>query len=189
VDVLAYFYAWEQLEWFERDYQAALDRLAAAPEEVFTGRHAGLRPLLEGDQYRVLDQPERARASYEAALAALEGWAEETPQDHIIHMLLAQAYAGLGRNAEAIREAQHAVDLLPVSKDALEGVDPVWALAVVYTMVEEYEAAMDKLEYLLSIPSWTTVWTLRLDPRWDPLRDHPRFKKLVGEDWQAEASP
>jgi hypothetical protein len=33
------------------------------------------------------------------------------------------------------------------------------------------------------------VWTLRLDPTWDPLRDHPRFKKLVGEDSQAKASP
>jgi hypothetical protein len=25
-----------------------------------------------------------------------------------------------------------------------------------------------------------TVWDLRLDPRWDPLRDHPRFRRLVG---------
>jgi serine/threonine protein kinase len=51
------------------------------------------------------------------------------------------------------------------------------------------EAAMEKLEYLLSIPSQTTIWTLRLDPIWDVLRDHPRFKKLVGEDWRAEAAP
>jgi serine/threonine-protein kinase len=56
-------------------------------------------------------------------------------------------------------------------------------------MVGEHDAAIDELENLLSIPSWISIWDLRLDPRWDPLREHPRFEKLVGEDWQAEASP
>ncbi len=62
----------------------------------------------------------------------------------------------------------------------------MWALAAVYTLVGEHDAAIEQLEYLLSIPSWWSAWDLRLDPRWDPLRDHPRFRKLVGEDWQAE---
>jgi hypothetical protein len=56
-------------------------------------------------------------------------------------------------------------------------------------MVGEDEAALDQIEYLLSIPSMMTVWNPRLNPAWDPLRDHPRFRELVGEDWQAEASP
>ena len=85
-------------------------------------------------------------------------------------------------------EAQAALKLLPVSKDAFDGVRAVWALAAVYTMVGEHDAAIDQLEYLLSIPSWWSAWDLRLDPRWDPLRDHPRFKELAGENWQAEAS-
>jgi hypothetical protein len=32
---------------------------------------------------------------------------------------------------------------------------------------------------LLSIPSEISPAWLRIDPGWDPLRDHPRFKKLV----------
>ena len=149
-----------------------------------------MKPTYEAELLGLLNQPERARTSFEAARAVLEERVQETPQEvWWLHMFLGHVYAGLGRKDEAIREAQHAVELLPVSKDALMGVHPLRGLAAVYTTVGEHEAAIDKLEYLLSIPSWETAWTLRLDPSWDPLRDHPRFKKLVGEDWQAEASP
>jgi serine/threonine-protein kinase len=119
----------------------------------------------------------------------MEGTVKDHPDNWRARGSLGLAYAGLGRKAEAIREAKRGVELLPVSKDAVAVFYPVHALAVVYTMVGEDEAALDQIEYLLSIPSRMTVWNLRLDPSWDPLRAHPRFKKLVGEDWQAEASP
>jgi tetratricopeptide (TPR) repeat protein len=188
VDIPGYFLLWWNLDWHARDYRATLDRLAAAPEGVF-GLDAWMKANIAGTCYWLLDQPDRARASHEAALVMLEERAKEAPQDHEIHMGLGWAYAGLGLKTEAIREARHAVDLLPVSKDAYIGTYPVGALALVYARVGEHETAIGRLEYLLSIPSETTVWTLRLNPLWDPLRDHPRFKKLVGEDWQAEASP
>ena len=44
-------------------------------------------------------------------------------------------------------------------------------LAVIYVMVGEFDSALDQIEYLLSVPSWLSVPMLRLDPRWDPLRD------------------
>jgi len=53
-------------------------------------------------------------------------------------------------------------------------------LAFIYTLVGEYDLALDKLEYLLSIPSQTmSVPMLRLDPRWDALRSHPRYESLL----------
>jgi TolB-like protein/Flp pilus assembly protein TadD len=174
-----YFSWWVRLEWHERDYQAALDRLAAAPDGVFVGRWSGWKPRVQGALYSLLNQPERARASYEAARVVLEKRAKETPQDRVTRGLLGFVYAGLGRKADAISEVQAAVKLLPVSKDAFAGVGPVWFLAMVYTMVGEHDAAIDQLEYLLSIPSWWSAWNLRLNPGWDPLRDHPRFQVLL----------
>jgi hypothetical protein len=52
-------------------------------------------------------------------------------------------------------------------------------LAKIYTMVGEYEAALDEIEYLLAIPSLLTVPRLRLDPDFDPLREIPRFQKIL----------
>ena len=46
-------------------------------------------------------------------------------------------------------------------------------------MVGEFELAVDQLEVLLSRPSALSVPWLRLDPTWDPLRDHPRFQALL----------
>ncbi len=52
-------------------------------------------------------------------------------------------------------------------------------VARIYVMVGEFDAAIDQLEFLLSSPGEMSIPLLRLDPAWDPLRNHPRFKKLV----------
>jgi len=71
------------------------------------------------------------------------------------------------------------VELLPVSKEALRGAHRVEDLARIYVMVGEFNMAINQIEFLLSIPSELSISLLRLDPAWDPLRDHPRFKKLI----------
>jgi serine/threonine-protein kinase len=80
----------------------------------------------------------------------------------------------------AVREGQMAVDLMPISRDA-GATSYLRGLAQIHTMVGEYDAAIDLLHYLLSIPSWVSVQDLRLHPMWDPLRDHPRFQALLEE--------
>jgi len=52
-------------------------------------------------------------------------------------------------------------------------------LAWTYVRVGEYDAAIEQLEHLLSIPSEVSSHLLRLDPIYDPLRDHPRFEALL----------
>lgn len=131
----------------------------------------------------VVRQAERralARVYYDSARTVLEARLQRNPESPNNHSLLGYAYAALGRNEEAIREGRRAVNLLPVSKDAFNGPRPRERLARIYVWVREDDAAIDELEYLLSIPSLTSVPGLRLDPAWDPLREHPRFQALVG---------
>jgi len=45
--------------------------------------------------------------------------------------------------------------------------------------VGDLETGMKQIEHLLSIPSWLSVSILKLDPHFDPLRQHPRFQKLL----------
>jgi hypothetical protein len=79
----------------------------------------------------------------------------------------------------AIQEAKKATDLLPVSKEFWRGALRVKDLAQVYVMVGEYDKAFDQIEYLLSIPGELSVPLLKLDPVWAPLRELPRFQKIV----------
>ncbi|MCZ6777538.1 MAG: hypothetical protein O7F16_01105, partial [Acidobacteria bacterium] len=86
---------------------------------------------------------------------------------------------GVGRKDEAIREGIRATEQLPISKDALAGVGPVLDLAFIYTRVGDHDAALDQIELLLSEPNFVSIELFRRGPIWQPLRQHPRFKKLV----------
>ena len=112
----------------------------------------------------------------------LEAQIQEHPDDERLRSALGIAYAGLGRKGDAIREGELAVEVLPMSKEAWGGAYRLEDLARIYTMVGDYDAAIDQLESLLSVPSPTAVPWLRIDPTWDPLRDHPRFQQLVASE-------
>ena len=178
------FWFWQESE--ERDYESALGRLASAPEEIFRGGDVALPvALFEGFLYRYMDQPELAKRAFESARALLEEELSARPDDHRVHSSLGIVHAALGNKDKAIGEGELAVELYPVSKDALHGPTQVENLAQIYMLVGEHDAALDQMEYLLSIPSSLSVQMLRITPKWDPLRDHPRFQRLLG--WYSQA--
>jgi hypothetical protein len=51
--------------------------------------------------------------------------------------------------------------------------------ALVLAKAGDLDTALQEIERLLTRPSFVTAHTLRLDPRWDPIRDDPRFKALL----------
>ncbi|MCK4403560.1 MAG: protein kinase [candidate division Zixibacteria bacterium] len=165
---------------YDGHYQDAFDRLASIQEEVcerlidYTPKEA-IRGLI----YELIGQPDQARAHYIKARTLLEKKVHEWSDDARIHAELGKVYARLGLRNEAIREGQTAVDLIPVSRDAMIGPAYLADLAEIYTIVGDFDAAMDKLEYLLEIPSGVHIGELKVNPVWDPLRDHPRFQKLL----------
>jgi hypothetical protein len=87
--------------------------------------------------------------------------------------------AGLGRNDQAIREAQRAVDLKPIAKDPLERTYSVVNLALVYASTGERKRALEQLEIVAAIPAGPTYGDLLLNPCWDSLRGDKRFDKIV----------
>ena len=123
-----------------------------------------------------------ANKYYDEARSFLKSKVEEDPEDARFHSSLGIAWAGLGHKEDAIREGKLGVKLLPVTKEAMRGLWRVEALAKIYVMVGEFDAAIDQLEFLLSRPGWMSIPLLRLDPAWAPLRNHPRFKKLTESD-------
>jgi tetratricopeptide (TPR) repeat protein len=91
---------------------------------------------------------------------------------------VALAYAG--RKAEAIREGQRGIALLPSSAED-NGPYYQHQVARIYILVGEPEKAIDQLERLLKMPYYLSPGWLRVDPGFDPLRKNPRFKRLVDQ--------
>jgi TolB-like protein/class 3 adenylate cyclase len=87
--------------------------------------------------------------------------------------------AALGRDKEAVEEGQRAVELLPVSKDAIDGALLVQHLAIIYAWCGKKDAALDQLEAAAKLPGYLSYGQLRLHPYWDPLRGDSRFEQIV----------
>jgi len=93
--------------------------------------------------------------------------------------VLAQVDAGLGQKELALQEAQHAIDLMPISKDIYDGALVLEGLAQVYTWSGDRDRAIELLQKLVSMPSYINYGRLKLHPLWAPLRGDPRFEKIV----------
>jgi len=120
-----------------------------------------------------------ARVYVDSARVFLERRIAVRPNNSRDHGRLGLAYAGLGRRAEAIHEAERALSIVKNAGVAASFDRPT--LAEIYVLAGDYDAAIDQLASLLSVPSIISVPLLRFDPVWAPLRGHPRFEALVAE--------
>ena len=90
---------------------------------------------------------------------------------------LALAYAGLNDKEKALQQAQDAVKVYET--DAVAKPQAQATLAVIQARFGDHDAAVAALPHLLEVPAGITVANLKFDPLWDPLRNDPRFQKLV----------
>jgi len=108
-------------------------------------------------------------------MARIDG--DDKVMESAIRSSLGQAYAGLGRKDDAIREGEQALEL--ISWDKLLAEYRIQDMTEIYIMVGEYDAAMDHIERLLSGPSFFSVHFLESASRFDPIRELPRYKRIV----------
>jgi serine/threonine protein kinase/tetratricopeptide (TPR) repeat protein len=173
-------WVWYWQEMLKHDYRGAIARLSSFSNPwIRTKCWAMPKSLLAGYAYRLLGEKENSRRAYESARIMLETEVKDHPDDPRYHSSLGIACAALGLKKKAIQEGKKAVELLPISKDAFYSMPYIEDLAFIYTLTGETEAALDRLDYLLSIPSWISVAWLRMDPQWDLIRNQPGFAKLL----------
>jgi Predicted integral membrane protein len=128
----------------------------------------------------------RAKGDFAKATAAFRECREILAQRLVVKpehartiAVLAQVDANLGQKDLAISEAQHAIDLMPTSKDIYDGALVLEGLAQVYTWTGDRDRAIETLQKLLTMPGYTNYGRLKLHPLWAPLRGDPRFEKIV----------
>jgi TolB-like protein len=137
------------------------------------------RSFLDGMIARVAGQPDKARAALLAAQQHFIALLRERKDQPNVVSQLAVVDAALGRKEEAVQEARRAVELLPISRDALTGPEMVEGLALVYSWTGERDLAIENLASLAKIPCDLSYGELKLDPVWDELRGDPRFDQIV----------
>lgn len=169
------------LNFFQRNFDEALAVLWRSPLENLHGQTSTPLPksFLAAQVYRLIPNPEKAHAEYEHALGIAQRALEESPQDAARHALIGLIYAGLGRKEEALRAGNRALELLPESKDAMDGPILVTSMARIHAITGDPQRAIDLLQHLLQIPAGLTVHEIRMDPTWDVLREHPQFQTLI----------
>jgi serine/threonine protein kinase len=129
-----------------------------------------------------------ARVRGDAAAAESAFTVARTQQLELVHAqpdygptlcMLGLIDAALGRKDEALREGRRAIEVLPVTRDALNGPHMIEFFAMICAWVDEKDLAFQQLELALQLPGWISYGHLRLYPVWDPLRNDPRFEKII----------
>jgi TolB-like protein/Tfp pilus assembly protein PilF len=139
------------------------------------------RPFCEGLVARVRGDAGAAASAFTSARSEMENVLRDQPEYPEGLCLIGMIDAGLGRKEIALREGRRAAELLPAAKDAMTGREILRNLAITYAWAGEKDLAIKQLEELFPFYCPISYGQLRLHPWWDPLRDDPRFDKIMEE--------
>lgn len=172
---------WFYLSLCERDHAAIARALAVIPPNGTATDLNFPRPWCEALAARVRGDTPAARTAFLAARAETEKSVKEQPDYGPAYAVLGLIDAGLGRKEDAIREGRRALEMLPVTKDSIDGAEIMKYLGVIYAWCEEKDLAIQQIAATLRIPSTLSYGNLKLHPNWDSLRGDPRFEKIVAD--------
>jgi tetratricopeptide (TPR) repeat protein len=137
----------------------------------------GDRYLILASIYSSLNEPHLAAQHYRSAFEFFNEKLKDDPENPDFLSFAGISAAGLNNRLKALETAQKAVKL-----SGYNYTQKTWSteyLAQIYTMVGEYDKALELLEQLLKNPSDISVKLLQIDPVWKSLQGMAKFKKMI----------
>ena len=135
--------------------------------------------LLYSEAYHFQGDQAKAKIYADSAITFLNNKISSMQDDARIYASLGVGYALAGNEKLALENGNRAMQILPLSTDALDGVSYEVNMVRIYILLKQYDLAMDKIEMLLSISSGPSIEWMMADPRYEPLRKLPRFKQFA----------
>ncbi len=153
---------------FRGDYRQAADHYRRATE--MEPKNPDLWGNL-GDALKMMKQNSEARAAYLRAAGAAREKLALSPRDPGAHMTLGLYCARAGDAACALEEGGRAEVMQP------ENLDVLFKNAVILSILGRTDAAFDRLEKAAKLGLTRVV--IENDPDLLPLRDHPRYRRIL----------
>jgi serine/threonine-protein kinase len=173
---------WFYLALCSRDATETAHALASLSREGIVPFNVRIpRSFCEGIAARARGDAAAAEKAFNATYIEMENLVHEHPDYPEALSILGMSDAALGRKEDALREGRRAAKLLPITKDAMTGAEVRRNLAITYAWTGEKDLAIKQLEELLPLYGPISYGQLRLHPWWDPLRDDPRFERIIEE--------
>lgn len=186
-DGLVTFARWD-IGMMERDVDAAEKALANCQVDPITSQTGIALPksYLQACVDLVRGDRAKAQVEFEAARPGIEKLVTESPRNGTRRAQLGLLYAFLGRKNDALREGQRAMELKRITDDVIEGAGVEAFYALTCARLGLTDEAINRIEQLLTTPfavdyadESITLNDLRQRWEWDPLRNNPRFQKVL----------
>jgi TolB-like protein/class 3 adenylate cyclase len=171
---------WLTLALCERDLPAASRAVAALGNNVINIDAIALSPaFVQGLVARVQGDADAAQTFFSKARTEQEEKVQAEPDYAPALCVLGLIDAGLGRKEDALREGKRAMELLPISKDSVNGSHMIEYFTITAAWAGNKDLAIQQLEFAIQNATDLTYGQLKLHPYWDSLRGDPRFEKIV----------
>jgi len=166
---------------YEGNADAARAAFEACKNEQLIDNTGSLLPrsFFAGQIARARSDRPQAIEAFDVARDEIRQKLRDDPDNGLLRGVLSVINAGLGRKEEALSEGKRAVELRPISRDAVDGPVVLTRLAMAYAWLGENDPAIEQLTYLAKIPSGPDYGQLKFDPAWAALRADARFVKIV----------
>ncbi|TDI63246.1 MAG: hypothetical protein E2O91_00480 [Alphaproteobacteria bacterium] len=123
--------------------------------------------------------PAAARPLLESALTGIEDRLAVSPENPNFIDMKSKTLALLGRHDEAVAAARHAMEIVPMERDAWSGLSFIGNYAQILAMAGRYDEAIEVLDGYLPLPGALSLRTVMVGIPETGLEDHPGFTELV----------